>query len=109
MKQYRRGRRPIQEITGPQRRTLHEIRLFIIRHGFSPTIKELAEVLGISHASAHGQVNQLVRKGYLKRDSGKARGIAIVRKLDSDKEVTKLKGWLSNINPHFILVLLGKN
>ena len=60
----RRGRRPIQKITGPQLRTLHEIQLFIIGHGFPPTIKELADILGISHASVHGQVNQLVRKGF---------------------------------------------
>jgi repressor LexA len=82
MNQRRRGRRPTQEITEPQRRTLHEIRLFIIGHGFPPTIKELSEVLGISHASVHGQVNQLVRKGYLKREPRKARSIVIVREPD---------------------------
>ena len=82
MKQHRKGRRPIQEITEPQRRTLHEIRLFIIEHGFPPTIKELSEVLGISHASVHGQVTQLVRKGYLKREPRKARSIVIVREPD---------------------------
>lgn len=75
-----RGRRPIQEITDPQRRTLQEIRLFTSQRGFPPTIKELADILGISHASAHGQVNQLVRKGYLKREPRKARGIAITDK-----------------------------
>ena len=79
-----RGRRPIQEITAPQRRTLQEIRLYTSRRGFPPTIKELADILGISHASAHGQVNQLVRKGYLKREPKKARGIAIVREPEDD-------------------------
>ena len=78
---------PIQEITEPQRRTLHEIRLFIIGHGFPSTIKELADVLGISNASAHGQVNQLVRKGYLKREPGKARSIVIVREPDNKSEL----------------------
>ena len=75
-----RGRRPVLEITEPQRRTLKEIRLFTRRRGFPPTIKELADILGISHASAHGQVNQLVRKGYLKREPRKARGLAITNK-----------------------------
>lgn len=47
-------------------------------------MKELAELLGISHASVHGQVNQLVRKGYLKREPRKARGITIVREPEND-------------------------
>lgn len=89
MNDLKRGRRPIHEITNPQRRTLEKIRLFTIAHGFPPTIKELAEVLGISHASAHGQVNQLVRKGYLKREPGKARGIVVARELDREMKITK--------------------
>jgi repressor LexA len=63
---------------------LQEIRLYTSRRGFPPTIKELADILGISHASAHDQVNQLVRKGYLKREPKKARGIAIVRGPEDD-------------------------
>jgi len=74
-----RGRRPLKEITDPQRRTLKEIRQFLNQRGFPPTIKELSDILGISHASAHSQVNQLVRKGYLRREPRKARGLAIIR------------------------------
>ena len=74
-----RGRRPVDEITSPQRRTLRELRRFTSQRGFPPTIKELADVLGISAPSAHDQVSQLVRKGYVKRESRKARGLTIVR------------------------------
>jgi repressor LexA len=84
MSQRPRGRRPVHEITEPQRRTLKEIRLFTNRRGFPPTMKELADILGISHASAHGQVSQLVRKGYLKREARKARGIVILRDPEDD-------------------------
>ena len=79
MRQRPRGRPPSREISDPQRRTLKEIILFRNGRGFPPTMKELADILDISHASAHGQVNQLVRKGYLKRDPRKARGIAVIR------------------------------
>ena len=79
-----RGRRPLKEITGPQRRTLKEIRRFLHQRGFPPTIKELADILGISHASAHDQVNQLVRKGYLRREPRKARGLAIIREPEDE-------------------------
>jgi len=79
MERKGRGRRPVEEITDTQINTLKEIRRFTNQRGFPPTMKELADTLGISHASAHGQVNQLVRKGYLKREARKARGLAIVR------------------------------
>jgi repressor LexA len=52
-------------------------------------MKELADILGISHASAHGQVSQLVRKGYLKREPRKARGIAVARKPDDAEDSKK--------------------
>ena len=74
-----RGRRPVEEITDPQRRTLRELHRFTSRQGFPPTIQELADILGISPPSARDQVNQLVRKGYVKRESRKARGLTIVR------------------------------
>ncbi|MCD6338078.1 MAG: MarR family transcriptional regulator, partial [Verrucomicrobia bacterium] len=73
------GRRPIVSITERQRRTLREIRDYIARKGYPPTIQELAEILGITHASAHAQVSQLVRKGYLRREPRKAQGLAVVR------------------------------
>ena len=74
-----RGRRPVEEITDPQRRTLRELSRFIHEQGFPPTIQELADILGISGPSARDQVNQLVRKGYVKREPRKARGLAVLR------------------------------
>ena len=74
-----RGRRPVEEITDPQRRTLQELRRFTNRRGFPPTIQELADMLGISPPSVRDQVNQLVRKGYVKRESRKARGLTVLR------------------------------
>lgn len=81
MDENRRGRRPIDSVTESQRRTLSEVRAFIARHKFPPTVQELADILGISTASAHAQMVQLVRKGYLKREARKARGLSIVREL----------------------------
>lgn len=73
------GRKPTTEITDAQLRTLKAIRKFVDQRGFPPTATELGEVLSITNASAHDQISQLVRKGYLKREPGKARGLAIVR------------------------------
>ena len=76
----KRGPKPKTEITVPQRRTLLEIEGYIRRHQFAPTMQELAGLLQISVTSAHEQVGQLVRKGYLKRASGKTRGLAVIRR-----------------------------
>ena len=73
----RRGRQPTNRITPPQRRTLEVIESLIEKKGFPPTVKDLAEVLGITPASVHDQLKQLTRKGYIKREPRKARSIVI--------------------------------
>lgn len=79
MERERRGRRPVASLTDSQRRALLEVQAFVDRHKFPPTVQELAEVLGVSGASAHAQIGQLVRKGYIKREPRKARGLSVVR------------------------------
>lgn len=75
----RRGRRPTEDLTETQARVLREVRDFIVHRGMPPTGKELADVLGVSTATAHEQVGQLVRKGFLRREPHKARGLFLVR------------------------------
>lgn len=80
----RRGRPPVEGITEPQRRALTAIRAHVARRGFPPTGQELGKLLGIAPASAHEQVNQLVRKGYLRRDPGKARSLELLKEPESE-------------------------
>ena len=63
---------------------MKEIQRFLQQRGFPPAIKELADILGISPASVHDQVNQLVRKGYLRREPRKARGLVVVREPEDE-------------------------
>ncbi|TDQ41894.1 LexA family protein [Tepidicella xavieri] len=74
------SKRKTEGITEPQTRTLRAICQIFDSTGLPPTVKELAEVLGISHASAHEQIAQLVRKGYLRKEEKKARSIVIVKR-----------------------------
>ncbi|MFN1161382.1 LexA family protein [Pseudomonas aeruginosa] len=74
------SKRKTEGITEPQTRTLRAICQILDSTGLPPTVKELAEVLGISHASAHEQIAQLVRKGYLRKEERKARSIVIVKR-----------------------------
>ncbi len=78
------GRRKENKITPLQQETLDAICGYISSMGYPPTIKELSVTLGISHASVHDRVNQLVRKGFLQREDRKARSIVVVRNPKSD-------------------------
>ena len=57
---------------------MHDLHSFTNRWRFPPTIKELADLLGISDPSLRGQVNQLVRKGYVKQELRKVRGLTVL-------------------------------
>lgn len=74
-----RGRPPAEGITPKQRETLRAVRDFLAQRGHPPTIGELAEMLEVTGPTAYASVNQLVRKGYLKREPNKRRGISIAR------------------------------
>ena len=74
------SKRKTEGITEPQTRTLRAICQILDSTGLPPTVKELAEALGISHASAHKQIAQLVRKGYLRKEEKKARSIVVIKR-----------------------------
>jgi repressor LexA len=76
------GRQRTDTITEPQARTLRVICELIETSGLPPTVQELADTLGISHASAHEQVAQLVRKGYLRKEPRKARSLIVLKQPD---------------------------
>jgi repressor LexA len=76
------SKKKTEGITEPQARSLKAICKLLDSTGLPPTVKELAEALGISHASAHEQITQLVRKGYLKKEEKKARSIVVINRID---------------------------
>ena len=45
--------------------------------GYSPTMQELGDALGISRVTVHEHINALVKKGALVRDKNKARSLEI--------------------------------
>ena len=73
------GRNREDDITPLQQETLDEICRYVSAKGYPPTVKEMSETFGISHASVHDRITQLVRKGYLKREEGKARRLTVTR------------------------------
>lgn len=62
-----------------ERQLLEFITQFIQRYGYSPTLKEIGEALGMgSPATVHEHVDRLRQKGFLRKLDGTARGIEIV-------------------------------
>lgn len=62
-----------------ERETLEIVSQFIQRHGYAPTLQEVAESLGVSAVSTvHELIAKLVTKGYLKKTAGFERGLELV-------------------------------
>lgn len=64
-------------LTPKQLAILKLIRNHRIAHGFSPTMQELADELGVSKVTVFEHVEALIRKGALVRDPNKARSLSL--------------------------------
>lgn len=59
-----------QTLAPVQRRTLEYLRTFISENGFAPTLKDIAQFIGVrSPSTAHFHLSRLESKGFLKRGS----------------------------------------
>lgn len=72
-----------------QKQILDFIKQYIDKYGYSPTLAEIAESIGVSSlATVHEHLQALVQKGMIKRFEGAVRGIEVL-----DKKVSSsLKG-----------------
>lgn len=62
-----------------ERQVLEFIGQYIQRHGYAPTLTEIAESLGVNAVSTvHEHLAKLVQKGFIKKTVGFERGIEIV-------------------------------
>lgn len=64
-----------------QRQIVDYIGQYTQKHGFSPTLKEIANCLGVSSlATVHEHLNALEKKGVIKKFEGAVRGIELLDK-----------------------------
>ncbi len=67
-----------KELTARQKEVLTFIKTFAIEHGYPPTIPEIQDEFGIkSPNGVNNHLKALSRKGYLRRDSSRARALDI--------------------------------
>ena len=84
-------------LTARQRRILEVIEEAVRDRGFPPTVREIAELVGLaSPASVAHQLSALERKGFIKRDPNSPRAIDVMMPSKSGVEIDGLVGGLSN-------------
>ncbi|MBO4699408.1 transcriptional repressor LexA [bacterium] len=66
------------ELTESQAKVMKTISDFIAENGYSPTAKEIAEILHITQTSVFEQLSRLEKKRYITRQKGAARTIGIL-------------------------------
>lgn len=70
-----------------ERRVLEFIMQYIQRHGFAPTLIEIAQGVGVNAVSTvHEHLQKLERKGFIKKTAGYERGIEIIKDSVKDSE-----------------------
>lgn len=73
-------------VTPKQLRILRLIRESRIVRGYSPTMQELADELGVSKVTVFEHVESLIKKGALKRDPNKARSLSVCDRALPDED-----------------------
>jgi repressor LexA len=68
----------MDDITPRQRRILEFIRTTVRERGYPPTVREIGDAVGLtSSSSVHAQLENLRRKGMLRKDPAKPRAIEV--------------------------------
>lgn len=67
-----------------QEKILNSIRSHIKKHGYSPAVRDICQDTGIkSTSTVHLHLNNLEKKGYIRRDPTKSRAIELIEEFDS--------------------------
>lgn len=71
----------MRELTNEQREMLKTIKDYIDNKGYSPSVRELCELLGKrSTATIHYHLKNLAKKGYISYQERKGRTIRVIEK-----------------------------
>lgn len=69
----------MEKLTSQQDKMLDKIKQYIVKRGYAPTVRELCQEMGLSStATVQVHLNNLEKKGYLKKEDGKNRTIELL-------------------------------
>src|SRR5207253_2476118 len=75
------------ELTERQTRILNYIRDVSKSRNYPPSVREIGEAVGLSSSSTvHNHLNQLERRGLIKRDPSKSRTVQLVADAEADQQ-----------------------
>src|SRR5436853_6420373 len=76
-----------EQLTERQNKILDYIRYVTKVRNYPPSVREIGEAVGLSSSSTvHNHLNQLERKGLIKRDPSKSRTVQLTSDIEADQE-----------------------
>ena len=76
----------MEKLTNQQEKMLDKIKQYIVKHGYSPTVRELCQEMNLSStATVQVHLNNLEKKGYIRKEESKNRTIEIL--VDNEYEI----------------------
>ena len=89
----------MKPLTERQRAVLAFVEEFCRRHGYPPTVREVAASFGIQPRAAVDHLAALKRKGYLHREPGRSRGLALTSRLQEQVVEVPILGRIAAGQP----------
>ena len=69
----------MEKLTSQQEKLLDKIKQYIVKHGYAPTVRELCQEMNLSStATVQVHLNNLEKKGYIRKEDSKNRTIEIL-------------------------------
>jgi len=69
----------MEKLTSQQEKMLDKIKQYLVRRGYAPTVRELCQEMNLSStATVQVHLNNLEKKGYLRKEDGKNRTIELL-------------------------------
>src|SRR2546421_3015282 len=82
---HERGTQLNDELTERQAKILEYIRYVTRVRNYPPSVREIGEAVGLSSSSTvHNHLNQLERRGLIRRDASKSRTVQLVQEQEID-------------------------
>jgi repressor LexA len=89
----------MKPLTERQRLVLNFVEEFCRRQGYPPTVREVAAHFGVQPRAAVDHLAALKRKGYLHREPGRSRGLALVSRLEDQVVEVPILGRIAAGQP----------
>ena len=81
--------RPLASITKKQHRVLETIREFLLDNDYSPSVRQLGQVLRLAPATVQQHLDALEKKGFIKR-TGSAYGVGLVDDEEGPRQIVSV-------------------